>query len=101
VLDDAARSAPFRPCPLSDGPGFARWARGGAVRPEAPLSHASERADRWPKEPDRSLGTPGSPYPAPKDKLEFSAYKFHVVARSLDDVKNNTSQLVRAIIFLW
>src|SRR5262250_2947189 len=64
------------------------------------MSPASERADRSPKEPDRSLGTAG-PYPAPKDRLEFSAYIFHVVAKYLDDVKNNTSQLVRAIIFLW
>jgi hypothetical protein len=65
------------------------------------MSPASERADRSPNQPDRSLGTPGLPYPAPKDRLELSAYKFHVVAKYLDDVKNHTSQLVRAIVFLW
>lgn len=65
------------------------------------MSPASERADRSPEEPDRAPDKPGLAYPTPKNRLEFSAYRFHVVARYLDDVKNSTAQLVRAIIFLW
>lgn len=65
------------------------------------MSPTSERADRSPKEPDPSRSPARSPYPAPKSRLEFSAYKFHVVAKYLDDVKSDTSQLVRAIVFLW
>jgi hypothetical protein len=65
------------------------------------MNPASGRADRSPKKPDRSLGPVGSACPAPKNRLEFSAYKFHLAAKYLDDVKSDTSQLVRAIVFLW
>lgn len=54
-----------------------------------------------PEEPDRSPDKPGPAYPMPTSQLELSAYKVHVIAKYFDDVKSNTSQLVRAIIFLW
>jgi hypothetical protein len=53
------------------------------------------------EESDRSLDNPGPGYPAPASQLELSAYKVHVIAKYFDDVKTNTSQLARAVVFLW
>jgi len=61
------------------------------------MSPASEHAGQPLEKPDRSPDT----YPSPTTQLELSAYKFHLIAKYFDDVKNSTPQLVRAVIFLW
>jgi len=65
------------------------------------MSPASEHAGHSLEEPDRSPNGSGPAYPAPTSQLELTAYKVHVIAKYLDDVKSDTSQLVRAVVFLW
>lgn len=55
-----------------------------------------------PKGSDDNPSGPDKPsYPKPKDELELNGYIAHHIAAYFDDVKRSTSQLLRAIIFLW
>jgi hypothetical protein len=45
--------------------------------------------------------SPPEDFPKPSNELELRAYRMHLLARFLDDVKSSTPQLVRSIVFMW
>ena len=45
--------------------------------------------------------SPPEDLPKPSNDLELRAYRMHLIARFLDDVKSSTPQLIRSIVFMW